>query len=138
MEGGTKRVYTTTQVYNQQQAIQGGGNFAVSGTVNTGGGNIHFESLDPLAIDAMERVATEAVLASGRYVEFASESNVRGLEANAAVAGMAIGVGMTPEQILANRGGSDPESSKKIDPNYLLIGGVVGVGLLIYAARKML
>lgn len=136
MEGGTKRVNTFTTVTNQQLAVQGGGNFAVSGGLNNQGGNITFQSLDPLALDAMERTAQAAVAASGKYVEFASEATVRGLEANAAVAQMAIGTGMTPEQILASKDGKTTPA-ETITTKHVVVGLAV-LGGLIIIAKKML
>jgi len=140
MEGGTKRVNTYTTVTNQQLAVQGGGNFAVSGGVNNTG-SIVFQSMDPQAVDAMERTAQAAIQASGRYVEFASEATVRGLEANAAVSQLAIGTGMSPEQITASRASGDTpaaatENKKTVD-TMLLAGIAVVVGLFIISKKHL-
>jgi hypothetical protein len=131
MEGGTKRTNTTTNVYNQQQAIQGSGNFAVSGELDNRNGTINIQSLDPLAVDALENTALAAVMASQKYVEFSSEAVARGLEANASVAQMAIGTGMTPEQITASRGATINAAPKGIDPDKMLLLGVAVVGALV-------
>ena len=124
-----------TTVTNQQQAIQGSGNFAVSGGVNNTG-TITFQSLDPLALAGMENVAKSAVQASAKYVEFASETVSRGLEANASLAGKAINTGMTPEQILASKG--ETATSSAVGSGGKVLAGLAILAIGYFVAKKFL
>jgi hypothetical protein len=139
-EGGRKTINQYDITTNQQAAIQGSGNFVSTGGLNNTGGTITFQSLDPLALSANENIATAAINASQKYVEFASESNRLGLAtvgdvANkyADVAATVAGTGLTPEQISANKGTVAGVSSTTIG---IGIAIVVGIGIWYYTTHK--
>lgn len=142
-EGGRKTINQYTTTTNQQAGVQGSGNFVSTAPLTLGAGaSVSIQSLDPLALEGMERTAVAAVNASQKYVEFASESNRLGLqtvgnvaETYAQVARDVAGTGLTPEQISANRGTSAPVSGKAIAATIAAVGLVVG---LYYAYKKFL
>jgi len=139
-EGGRKTINQTSIVTNQQAAVQGSGNFTVTGGLSVlPGGSVNVQSLDPLALQGMENVAKAATEASERYVEFASESNRLGLETvgdvaktYAGVAERVAGLGMTPEQITADKGTQADKSAQWAIPVLTL----AGLAVAIYLATK--
>lgn len=140
---GQKITTQQTTVQNRQAAVQGGGNVVLTGGQISGGRDVIFNSLDPEAVSSMERLATAAVGASQKYVEFASASNINALNTNRAVAETyaevardVAGTGMTAEQIAAARGGITNQGLQI--SQVLPILAVVGIGLAVWVAYKKL
>lgn len=140
---GQKITNQVTNVDNRQAAVQGGGNVVLTGGQISGGRDVIFNSLDPEAISSMERLATAAVGASQKYVEFASASNVNALNTNRAVAETyaevardVAGTGMSPEQISASRGTVINQGATFNQVLPLL--AVVGIGVVVWVAYKKL
>lgn len=138
-EGGRKTINQTSYVTNQQAAVQGSGNFTVTGGLSVApGAKFDVQTTDFGAVKAGADLGAAAIAASGRYAEFMAESNRLGLatvgdvaKTYAGAAERIAGTGMSPEQIAADRG------TLKSNPAVPIVLGVVAVVGIIIVAKKL-